>query len=418
MQRKPLDTKLLQVAQYCTILIPIACSVSRAAADVLLILPALLFLIHTAITRDTDWLKISWVRVALILWVYVVGLSFFAEDMGGSLKRSVLWIRFPVFAFAAAFWLFRDASIHRKLMISLSIAVGFMIIDTFIQYFTGSDLLGYTPIPSETGQRLTGSFSSPRIGIMLAWMSIPVVAYWLMSDGGATRRGRELLLGIFFTIGYITVIFMSGERMALLLSGLAFVIAFFMLPVSKKLMLGLGLTVALLIATTAYFNQSLVERHISSTSKVISKVSGSDYGKIWISAFEMFKQHPITGVGLRQFRVLCSQERYGSTEPDILASRCNQHTHNIYLEWLAESGIIGFTLFIFMLALMAKVILRAYPTLRTNPIFLGLVITMLIRLWPISASTSFFTAWYAVPFWLTLGWLLALAHSVKTEKTS
>ena len=125
---------------------------------------------------------------------------------------------------------------------------------------------------------------------------------------------------------------------------------------------------------------------------------------------EVFKAYPITGAGLRQFRVICHEARFGATDETTLASRCNQHTHNMYLEWLSESGLIGFGLFMSIIILILHKAFAHYRTLRTNPLFIGLLITLFIRLWPLASTTSFFTSWSAVPFWLTAGWLLAIIH--------
>lgn len=406
---------LLPAAAWFTILIPIACAVSRFAADMLLSFTALFFLVQMVYDRNYGWLKHRWVQVALLLWAYVLLRSVWTEDIAQSFKRSGTWLRFPVFAAACAFWVLRDQLTRHRLILSLSGALAFMLLDTALQYFTGTDILGFDSIPAEGSPRLTGPFSAPRIGIMLVWMAIPVIAYWLMNHDGTTRKGKPLLLGCFYAIATLTVVFMSGERMALLLTGLGFVIAFFLLPISKRLMLLIGITGALGIGLLAYTNPGLVQRHLGSTTKVVEDLGASDYGKIWMSAIEMTKQHPLFGVGLRQFREVCPDAAYGPT--DTIAQRCNQHTHNTYLEWLAESGLVGLTLFILLLSLYAQQMIWGVRRLRySDPVFLGLVITVCIRLWPLASTTSFFTAWSAVPMWLVIGWMLAIIQNEKEKQ--
>lgn len=406
-----IDAHLQVTCQWLLILLPLACSVSRFASDVLLSTIAVLFLVHSLLMRRFDWLKVGWVQVALVLWVYTLLLCPFAPDMASALGRAAAWLRFPVFAAACAFWLLQERRIRTRLILSLSVAVGFMLLDTALQYFTGTDILGFDAIPSEGSNRLTGPFSSPRVGIVLIWMCVPVVAYWLMAEGGGARKGKGLLAGLFFSVGVLTVVFMSGERMALLLTGLSFAIAFFILPVPKRLMLAIGLAGALLMGLLAYTNPGLVKRQMDSTTRVVDEFESSDYGQIWQSAINIAKDHPFFGVGLRQFREVCPDARYGS--PENVAQRCNLHPHNIYLEWLSESGAIGLLLFVIMIIQICLQMLRTYPTLRADPVFLGLLITLLIRFWPLSSSTSFFAAWSAVPMWLMVGWAMALCQRPK-----
>lgn len=405
------QTHLLTTSQWLLVMIPLSCALSRFVSDVLLSLVAVFFLVHVVTTVRTDWLKARWVQVALVLWVYAVLLSVIAPNFETALGRSLSWLRFPMFAAACTFWLMPERRVRARLMVSLSITVAFMLLDTALQYFTGTDLLGWPTIPSNGSDRLTGPFSSPRVGIVLVWISVPVVSYWLMNEGGGTRKGRALWAGIAYAIGLLTVVFMSGERMALLLTGLGFLLAFFLLPISKRLMLAIGLMGALLMGALAYTNPGLVVRQMDSTSHVVSDFEASDYGMIWSSAFAIAREHPIFGVGLRQFREACPDPRYGSLEH--LEKRCNQHPHNMYLEWLTESGGIGLGLFVLMVVLMVQQVVRTFPTLRKDPIFLGLVITLFIRLWPLASNTSFFTAWSAVPMWLVMGWLLAMCHRPK-----
>lgn len=72
----------------------------------------------------------------------------------------------------------------------------------------------------------------------------------------------------------------------------------------------------------------------------------------WRAGLEMFKDHPIIGVGIGQFRY--EFKNYANVthlrQPD---------THNIFIEQLAETGIIGFSLFMVVLFLAYKNFIRA-----------------------------------------------------------
>ncbi len=65
---------------------------------------------------------------------------------------------------------------------------------------------------------------------------------------------------------------------------------------------------------------------------------------IWNSAWKMFKDYPITGVGLNQYT-----RRYQTEYISPAArERTIAHAHNNFLQMLAENGIIGFLSFCFM----------------------------------------------------------------------
>jgi hypothetical protein len=44
---------------------------------------------------------------------------------------------------------------------------------------------------------------------------------------------------------------------------------------------------------------------------------------------------------------------------------------------------------------------------RRNLLFAGLVATILMRLWPLAPTTSFFLSWSAIPLFLVIGWALS-----------
>ena len=66
------------------------------------------------------------------------------------------------------------------------------------------------------------------------------------------------------------------------------------------------------------------------------------YEDHFLSALKLFKEYPLFGVAANTYRYQCAKQ-----ESNNLASRCNSHPHNIYLQTLAELGIIGFYLYFF-----------------------------------------------------------------------
>ena len=72
-------------------------------------------------------------------------------------------------------------------------------------------------------------------------------------------------------------------------------------------------------------------------------------------ALYLFKENPIFGVGTKMFRVICNDEKYrlvdivNGTE---LVRSCSTHPHNVFLQLLTETGLVGFlpifVLFIFI----------------------------------------------------------------------
>jgi putative inorganic carbon (hco3(-)) transporter len=72
---------------------------------------------------------------------------------------------------------------------------------------------------------------------------------------------------------------------------------------------------------------------------------------LWGTAAILFLQHPVLGVGYGNYRSLYSDYLPGIGPNELDA-------HNIYLQFLAETGIIGFAAFFLMLAAFARIATR------------------------------------------------------------
>ena len=96
-------------------------------------------------------------------------------------------------------------------------------------------------------------------------------------------------------------------------------------------------------------------------------------------------------------------------------ARCQGHPHNWYLQWLAETGVVGLGLYLAFVALALGAIWRGARANAGDLVFAGLVATLLLRLWPLTAGTGFYSSWSVEPFFLILGWTLAYCGPAARE---
>ena len=113
------------------------------------------------------------------------------------------------------------------------------------------------------------------------------------------------------------------------------------------------------------------------------------------TAYAIFDNHKVFGSGAKSFRHECFDLfKYDHIEinPKI---RCRTHPHNIHLEILSDTGIIGYILFIStFLSLLIFIFKNHYC--REN---LFLIIPILLFLFPLRTSGSFFGSIYGGLFW-------------------
>ena len=127
----------------------------------------------------------------------------------------------------------------------------------------------------------------------------------------------------------------------------------------------------------------------------------STHRRLFLTALDTWKLNKIFGNGLKSFRIDCRKlisSEYNLSE-DVLKFKknrlCSNHPHNYYFEILTETGIIGM-LFIVASALFFLVFI--FKNLRflkgnniENFILLSAVISLIVEMFPIRSTGSFFT---------------------------
>jgi len=399
---KPIDVRMQAVARYLAVTIPVLLVLGRAAADAGLSLTVILFVTHCVRTGDWGWIKRPWFRVAFGIWVWLLVTSNFALDVASAYSQAATWMRFLLFAAAAEHWLL-DERWLRRLLVVTCVTLTLVAADTVLQYFHGVDLLGhswFSPI------RLTGPFTHPKVGAYMMRLLFPAaLGLWSWGALAPGRRWLSVPIGALVTFA----VFLSGERMA-------FILTLFGMFLTAMVWVGLRRTALLTLAgvailTVVFFvgrSQITVHRQFIATAQGIAGFWNSDYGHLWRSGVKVGSARPITGVGMRNFRIACSRPGIGM--PASFVSRCNLHPHNIYIEWFAESGIPGLLGFLLLVGTWFRRVWLIGRQARWPGWLLGPAVGAFVYLWPFATTHGFFSNLNAVTFWLVLCWMLAAAR--------
>ena len=144
------------------------------------------------------------------------------------------------------------------------------------------------------------------------------------------------------------------------------------------------------------------------------------HAALFLTAIDTWKMNKIFGNGIKSFRKDClliikSRYKYkGDYQKLIKANRaCSNHPHNYYLEILTETGIVGlcFIILIFLILLIAtlKYLLKNKNKFfdEKNLILLAALISLLLELFPIKSSGSFFSTQNATYITIILSILIS-----------
>ena len=78
-------------------------------------------------------------------------------------------------------------------------------------------------------------------------------------------------------------------------------------------------------------------------------LDNSQYGAHRNVAKEIFLDNPIFGVGIKNFRVESRNEKYNNLDHKLNHLRVSNHPHELYYEFLSETGIFGLVCFIIII---------------------------------------------------------------------
>jgi len=405
--------KLQMICRWLMVAIPALLVLGPAPADIAATLIGLSFLWSSFRQKDWSWCRLPWIRAALGLWILLLILSPFAYDVGQAYEKAIPWPRLILFAVAVQYWLLDEVWL-RRLVGSTAAVLGVVAFDTLWQYWTGNDLLGH---PWYGPDRLNGPFGRPKVGIFLAKLYFPAILGLLAmrlavrGDGQAnTPAVLAILLGIMLAIS----VFLSGERMAFIMIIFGLGLGGLLLRgVFRKILVALLVSGVLITSGVAVFKHELVGRQIDSTLDTLAHFKDSPYGELWRNSLHLFSQRPWTGLGLRNFKLACDDPEMAV--PAIYKERCGTHSHNIYVEWLTETGLPGLTGFVVVIFLWGRYIWQGWRTARYRTALTGPVIAISLMLWPLATTGSFFTNWNEVLFWLVLGWALGVSRLAQSS---
>jgi O-antigen ligase len=403
----------LQVAAVATILLPPALLAARAVADTMLSVVALLFLLQRIRLRGIGWLRPAHVWLGLLFWAWLV----LCTALGGTAHafgEALAVIRLFLFAAALQFWVLQAPPMRRGLQLMILACALAVIIETWHQWATGHNLLGYPRWPNGA---LTGPFREPRAGAVLQllyFVAFLPAAMRLLAQRRLDRRlaGAALLVLALLTEALI------GQRMPMLLVlfGLLLTGLF-----ARPLRWPIAAAVAILVAAVAATPVLAPTTYATLVVEFLRRMEhfwSTPYALLYQRAVAMVTLHPWLGLGFDGFRDNCSDPAYFHATPWLPVTDigdpagCTIHPHNYWLQVATSAGLPGVALF----AALAVVWLRrvgggllAMP----SAIQVALFVTLCTALWPIASTTALFTVPNAGFLFLLVGWGLAEADAAQ-----
>ena len=397
---------LKKFEKYIPYLLPFLLIFFRGLADLTVLLIGMIFIYKSYKESNWEWVNEKWFKFSIIFILYLLiinsSLSINPKD---SALYAITFLRWPIFAIALYFWIFKSDAAINKFMLSLSIVLFLIIIDVWFQFITGTDIFGYEKY---SPGRLTGPLrNNPVVGIFITkYLYILLTSLIIFRIFNKKKLKLISFIGL-ICIGFMTVL-ITGERMSFILftSSIFIVMAGLGRHKTEKLYILLVTIFLLLVALEIIqFTYPVVaERAINSVAYKLQNFTSSDYGMVFRTAYHVWLQNPLFGGGLHQFKELPAL--YGI---NIWEGAKIFHPHNHPLSLLSETGIIGLILFYTIIIQIFKQALTPVKN-KKNWLKLALLFNLLYMcFFPFMTHFSFQHNWMNATNWLVVGFVLALA---------
>lgn len=232
----------------------------------------------------------------------------------------------------------RDAPTQRLVQGGLGALVAVWLLDAQVQLATGWSLGG-----AASPERLSGIFGADhlKLGAMVA-----VLGTFLLN--AAINRGRALAIAA--ALALLAIVLLSGTRAAWIMLGVVLLGLGLARFGARRALPGVLLAAAVAAAMGAIGYQTS-ERFAARIERSAALMNGDREGldhalafrlPIWDAALSMSAAHPINGVGVRGFRVAYADHAAeGDRWLGFDGEHGAAHAHNIVLELLSETGILG-----------------------------------------------------------------------------
>ena len=167
------------------------------------------------------------------------------------------------------------------------------------------------------------------------------------------KKSLRLFFVLSAAVAVVALLF-NGTRGVYLSS--AILIPAMILIYSRKNLKAFGIVIVILLAVGGFFVTALNSATTSSTVSTMRARSNSERMLVWTSALQMFKDHPVFGVGYGQYKFEY-KEKYISPEAK---ETYLEHAHSNIFQLLAECGILGAASFVVMWGYLTYYSLRRW----------------------------------------------------------
>ena len=347
------------------LLIPFFAIFSIFLLDFSLLILTVSFVFRTIKNKTYHYYFNKFFYIFLIFYFYILFRYLLRDHDYNSFRSIFFYFRYGFYALAIYYFLLKIKELENLFLKSVVFSICLLVIDSFIQFIFGKNVLGNTIIDNN---RISSFFGDESVLGSYLVKFLPFL-YLILTKN---LKNQKVFVFTLILIGLTDiVIFLSGERASFLLTIILTIYFIFMIPnlriirmlllfVTASAILSIFLlkdnfseryykTLNELVKSDNYTNNLILDKSLIKTNFYIISPTHHNY---FLTSTNMFKDNKFFGQGPRSYRYLCSEDKF-----KINAYSCSSHPHNYYMQILAELGIVGFSFIVlFYIYIFIKII--------------------------------------------------------------
>ena len=278
-------------------------------------------------------------------------------------------------------------------------------IDVLIEKFYGSNILGYST--DYTGRIASFTNDELIIGYIVSFL-------FIFSSASIYKKTHYKYFFIILSFIFL-VSFLIGERsnfIKLFLLMIAFYLISLIYFEKLKLKNFLLIIPIILILLSSFYKITKDTHQGKKFYDIFNKqwVYNSKHAPHYFTAYKIFLNYPIFGIGINNFYQESSKSEYENTELLYTKGRAANHPHQIYLEIISEVGLVGSIYFLFVIFYPIYISVKNLIKNKNSSLLSHLLLHIFFVM-PLLPSGSFFGTNYGIPFWFNLSILLYLSKN-------
>jgi putative inorganic carbon (HCO3(-)) transporter len=293
-----------------------------------------------------------------------------------------------------------------------------------IQYLTGSFNNAYwglaesqfmNIVSGTEGYRIMGTYGDPNFFAQVMLVIIPIALNRFLYE---KKTGLKILAGWSLAVSFLTVIFTFSRGGFLALCLVLALIVFIRKPPLVAILCGILILLLLIpFLPATYFEriQTILQYLPFSGADVRNEVSLRGRMSEYAVGIQMFLDKPILGIGYENYAA--NYLKY-SMKIGLDPRRTERSAHSLYLEVLAEQGILGLVMFGFVLYSAFKSLAKARKLFNKIALseFADLALAFEIGFIGYLAAAIFIHGAYPRNLWLLIGTGLSAQQVARNEQ--